>query len=76
MQKTSTPPNRAQISAVGRTFSVIYEDKGGKVEVRCAKADLSVQGSSLQQALWNMQRAIEFSLWHRGKTDGVPVRAW
>ena len=77
MKRTSIRPNRAQLDVSGRIFSVAY-DKVNENDYKavCSKASLTVSGASLQQALFNMQRALEFVTWSKGEVEGIRVSAW
>lgn len=77
MKRTSTRPSRAQLNVSGRTFSVAYDKiDENKYEAICTKVSLTVQGSSQQQVLFNMQKALEYDTWSKGEVEGVRVSAW
>jgi len=73
---TSTRPSRHQLDIQGRTFSIAYLRGGGRWEAWCAKLDITVFGASDNQALFNMQKAIEYTLACQGVARTVHVPCW
>lgn len=70
-----TPTSRVEIGACGRTFSVAYFYENGW-SAWCGKLDLKVCGGSAEHVLFNMQKAIEFTLSSQGAARRVHVSYW